>query len=162
MPYVKINDERLYYSDWDGDAQDERPPLVLVHGAGGTHLHWPPQLRRLRDTDVYGLDLPGHGHSRGQGQDSIAAYRELILAWAEALSLRRFVLVGHSMGGAIGQEFALHYADRLAGLVLVSRAGAGVQRRTAAGSSIHPAGSTRGLPRHGQTHLRLGSQPERQ
>jgi len=120
MPYVKINDERLYYSDWDGDAQDERLPLVLVHGAGGTHLHWPPQLRRLRDTDVYGLDLPGHGHSRGQGHDSIAAYRELLLAWAEALSLRRFVLVGHSMGGAIGQEFALHYADRLAGLVLVS------------------------------------------
>ena len=121
MPYTTtINDERLYYSDWDGDAQDERPPLVLVHGAGGTHLHWPPQLRRLRDTDVYGLDLPGHGHSRGQGHDSIAAYREMILAWAKALSLRRFVLVGHSMGGAIGQEFALHYADRLAGLVLVS------------------------------------------
>ncbi|MBC8448372.1 MAG: alpha/beta hydrolase [Chloroflexi bacterium] len=130
MPYVNIRSERIFYSAWDGDRDDERPPLVLVHGAGGTHLHWPPRLRRLRATDVYALDLPGHGHSPGQGRDSIAAYREAILAWAEALSLPPFVLAGHSMGGAIAQDFALNHAERLAGLLLV---GSGARLR------VHPA-----------------------
>lgn len=129
MPYVSINKERIFYSEWDGDPRDERPPLALIHGAGGTHLHWPPLLRRLRDTDVYALDLPGHGHSPGRGRDTIAAYRDLILAWAEAMALRRFVLAGHSMGGAIGLDFGLHYPHRLAGLVLV---GSGAKLR------VHP------------------------
>jgi len=120
MPYVKINNERIFYSAWDGDPEGEHPPLVLGHGAGGTHLHWPPQLRRLRNADVYALDLSGHGHSPGQGRDSIAAYGEVILAWAGALSLPPFVLAGHSMGGAIALDLALNHAERLAGLVLVA------------------------------------------
>lgn len=120
MPYVNIHNERVFYSAWDDDPQGELPPLVLVHGAGGTHLHWPPQLRRLRNADVYALDLPGHGHSPGQGRDSIAAYSELILAWAEALALPPFVLAGHSMGGAIALDFALNHGERLAGLALVA------------------------------------------
>lgn len=119
MPYIDVEDERIFYSEWDGDPSNERPPLVLVHGAGGSHLHWPPQLRRLGDTDVFGLDLPGHGYSSGQGRETIAAYRDLVLAWAEARTLRPFVLVGHSMGGAIGLAFALRYPERLAGLVIV-------------------------------------------
>ncbi len=119
MPYTSIDDERIFYSEWDGDPGDERPPLVLVHGAGGSHLHWPPQLRRLRDTDVYGLDLPGHGYSSGRGREAITAYRDLILAWVEARALRPFVLAGHSMGGAIALAFALHCPELLAGLVLV-------------------------------------------
>ncbi|MDH7485722.1 MAG: alpha/beta hydrolase [Anaerolineae bacterium] len=118
--YVNIHNERIFYSKWDGDPCDGHPPLVLVHGAGGTHLHWPPQLRRLRDANVYALDLPGHGHSLGQGRDSIAAYGAVILAWAEALALPPFVLAGHSMGGAIALDFALNHAERLAGLVLVA------------------------------------------
>jgi pimeloyl-ACP methyl ester carboxylesterase len=130
MRYVVIDGQRLFYCEWDGDANDVLPPVVLVHGAGGTYLHWPPQLRRLRQIDVYGLDLPGHGRSGGQGHDSIAAYRDVVLGWVEALSLRRFVLVGHSMGGAIAQSFALEHANRLAGLVLV---GSGARLR------VHPA-----------------------
>jgi pimeloyl-ACP methyl ester carboxylesterase len=130
MPYTDSDDHRLYHSAWDGDADDEHPPLVLIHGAGGTHLHWPPGLRRLRQTDVYALDLPGHGHSPGPGQETIAGYRDLLLAWADALSLPHFVLAGHSMGGAIAQDLALLAPGRLAGLVLV---GSGARLR------VHPA-----------------------
>jgi len=130
MPYATVNGSPLFTSGWDGDVDEEHPPLVLIHGAGGTHLHWPPLLRRLRHADVYALDLPGHGHSSGPGQETIAGYRDTLLAWADGLSLRRFVLAGHSMGGAIAQEFALHYPQRLAGLVLV---GSGARLR------VHPA-----------------------
>jgi pimeloyl-ACP methyl ester carboxylesterase len=46
-------------------------PLLLIHGAGGSRLNWPPELRRLGGATVYTLDLPGHGRSRGASQDTI-------------------------------------------------------------------------------------------
>mgnify|MGYP001150923554 CR=1 FL=1 len=29
-------------------AREARPPVILIHGAGGSHLHWPAEIRRLR------------------------------------------------------------------------------------------------------------------
>jgi len=95
------------------------PPLVLLHGAGGDRYHWPPRLRRLAETQVYALDLPGHGHSDGAGRRTIAAYVQTLKAFVEALALPPFILMGHSMGGAIALEFALRHPDALTGLVLV-------------------------------------------
>ncbi len=118
MPYTTIHGEKLYYSEHQGTST--APPLVLVHGAGGTHLHWPPQLRRDTPHTVYALDLPGHGRSQGKGRTRIEDYRDVILEWADILGLEKFIIVGHSMGGAIAQEFALTYPDRLKGLVLVA------------------------------------------
>jgi len=134
MPYTTVNEERFYFSKWDARPDklrpdDSVPPLVLVHGAGGTHLHWPPRLRRLKQVDVYGLDLPGHGHSNGNGRESISSYADCVANWAEAARVHRFVLAGHSMGGAIAIDFALRHADLLAGLVLV---GSGARLR------VHP------------------------
>ncbi len=120
MPYVDVNGERLFYAEHRGAAKPSSPPLVLVHGAGGTHLHWPPQVRRLEGHLVHALDLPGHGRSAGKGRTSVPEYRDVVLAWADAVGLERFVLAGHSMGGAIAQEFALTYPERLAGIILVA------------------------------------------
>ncbi len=120
MPYVTVYGERIFYAEHQGPEPSTAPPLVLVHGAGGTHLHWPPQVRRLEGHIVYALDLPGHGRSEGKGRTSVPEYRDVVLAWADAVGLEHFVLAGHSMGGAIAQEFALTYPDRLAGIVLVA------------------------------------------
>ena len=43
----------------------------------------------------------------------------MVYGFCQTLGLERVVLAGHSMGGAIVQEFALHYPGRLAGIVLV-------------------------------------------
>ena len=127
MPYVTIVGERTFYALYQGDVQG-RTNLVLVHGAGGSHLDWPAPLRRLRGANVYDLDLPGHGRSEGAGRSSISAYRDFLLAFSDALGLERAVVVGHSMGGAIALDFVLHYPDRLAGLILV---GSGARLRVA-------------------------------
>ncbi len=78
MPYVTVAGERAFYALYQGDVRGKRH-LVLVHGAGGSHLDWPAPLRRLRETNVYALDLPGHGRSGGTGRSSIAAYRDFLL-----------------------------------------------------------------------------------
>jgi pimeloyl-ACP methyl ester carboxylesterase len=105
------------------------PPLVLVHGAGGNLMHWPGELRRLPGRLVVALDLPGHGRSDGldpqhfdlaHPEKGIAAYAQLVGRFAAELGLGKFVLAGHSMGGAVAQELALAYPEMLIGLVLVA------------------------------------------
>ncbi|MBL7183521.1 MAG: alpha/beta hydrolase [Anaerolineae bacterium] len=127
MPYLTVVGERTFYALYQGDVRGERN-LVLVHGAGGSHLDWPAALRRLRGANVYDPDLPGHGRSEGPGRSSIAAYRDFLLAFLDALGLERVTVVGHSMGGAIALDFALHYPDRLVSLILV---GSGARLRVA-------------------------------
>lgn len=112
---------RLYYRRHEDG--DRGATLVLVHGAGGNHMHWPAELRRLPDAVVYSLDLPGHGKSDGPARAAIGEYMEALRAFVDALGLARFVLVGHSMGGAIALEYALRHGPRLAGLALVGTAG---------------------------------------
>jgi pimeloyl-ACP methyl ester carboxylesterase len=128
MSYVLVDTQPLHYRLSADDVTRRKPPLVLIHGAGGTHMHWPATLRRLADQAVYAIDLPGHGHSKGPGRDTIAAYREVVYAFCQALGLGRVVLAGHSMGSAITLDFALHYPQRLAGMVLV---GGGAKLRVA-------------------------------
>jgi len=96
------------------------PALVLLHGAGGSRLLWPPQLRRLPGAMVYTLDLPGHGRSGGQACDTVTSYAEAIVAFLDEVGIARAVIAGHSMGGAIALTLALDFPDRVAGLVLVA------------------------------------------
>ena len=128
MATAIVGGEKLHYASHRGDPGERRPPLVLVHGAGGTLMHWPGELRRLAGYDVYALDLPGHGGSGGRGRSDTGAYAEAVRGFAETLRLRPFVLAGHSMGGAIALELALQPLDRLTGLVLV---GTGARLRVA-------------------------------
>jgi pimeloyl-ACP methyl ester carboxylesterase len=113
-----------------GPSATGRPPMVLIHGAGGTRLHWPPKLRRLQGWTVYTLDLPGHGDSPGPGQSTIVGYRQAMEVWMDALGLPPVVAVGHSMGGAVALSLGLDAPARVAGLVLV---GTGARLR------VHPA-----------------------
>jgi pimeloyl-ACP methyl ester carboxylesterase len=96
------------------------PPLVLVHGAGGSADLWGPQLDGLADVArVVALDLPGHGPLGGRGQPSVAAYQAWLDGVLTDLIDGPVVLAGHSMGGAIAQAEVLARPERLAGLVLV-------------------------------------------
>lgn len=109
----------LYYHIYQGGQEGQRPPVILLHGAGGTHLYWPSDVRRLSGYRMVALDLPGHGKSGGRGQQSIEAYAGSIIDWMDAVGLHRAVFVGHSMGSAIALTLALDFSDRVLGLGLV-------------------------------------------
>ncbi len=69
------------------------------------------------------VDLPGHGRSKGFPTNEISVYREWLHRFTEAIGLGPFVLAGHSMGGAIALDYALHYPDGVLGLILVGSGG---------------------------------------
>lgn len=102
------------------------PEILFVHGLYGSHLNWErqiasPHLRRYR---LVTYDLRGHGLS-GKPTDP-RAYRDG-RRWGEELAtvirakgLRRPVVVGWSMGGAVITNYLGLYGDaHLAGLVFV-------------------------------------------
>ncbi len=109
---------RLHYTS---NASDQvlRPAVLLIHGAGGHSLSWPPQIRRLHGQRVYALDLPAHGRSDGIGRQRIEDYSNDVLELLDELRILRAVLVGHSMGGAIALDIAIRYPKRVLGLGLI-------------------------------------------
>jgi pimeloyl-ACP methyl ester carboxylesterase len=103
-----------------------RPIALLIHGAGGTHHNWPPQVRRLGGQWIYALDLPGHGRSEGTGRQLISEYSADIVRFMDSIRLPAAVMVGHSMGAAIALTLALDHSERVLGLCLL---GAGASLR---------------------------------
>ena len=130
MPHIQAGRSRVHFVELGPALKGRLSPIVFVHGAGGSHQIWCHQLRALGERrKAIALDLPGHGDSNGSGADRIDGYRDLLKEFLAERGLHLTILVGHSMGGAITQSFALAYPDQLAAIVLV---GTGARLR------VHP------------------------
>jgi pimeloyl-ACP methyl ester carboxylesterase len=116
MPFLSTTHGTLFVAQ-----SGQGPPLVCVHGAGGSHEYWGYQRRDLAAIGrVIALDLPGHGRSPGEGAAQVATYSAALLAALDALELEQAILLGHSMGGAVALWTALHAPARVRGLALLS------------------------------------------
>ena len=99
-------------------------PVILVHGNWATSSWWEPVLERLPEgVRAVAPDLRGRGLTTGGTDDHrILTYAADLGAFADALGIERFALVGHSLGSAVALEFALERPDRLTFLAVVSPA----------------------------------------
>lgn len=109
----------IYYAQFDDGRKDE-PPVILIHGAGSSHLFWPAEIRRMPGQRVLAIDLPGHGNSSGTAQQTISAYADQLVEFLAALGLYQAVFVGHSMGGAVALDLAVRKPTHVAGLGLIA------------------------------------------
>jgi pimeloyl-ACP methyl ester carboxylesterase len=110
-------------------SSEGRDPLILIHGAGGSYLYWPLEIRHMPGRGILAIDLPGHGESSGDVVQSIEAHVLAMLDFLDNLGINQAVLAGHSMGSAIAQRMSLDHPDRIKGLILV---GSGAKLR------VHP------------------------
>lgn len=113
---AKANEVEIYYEEYGkGDS------IIFLHGWMEDHSMWYPQMvyfsRRHR---VILYDQRGHGRSdKPQQNYSIQAMSDDLYAFTEKLNIKRFTLVGHSMGGSVAINFALDHPEKLSKMVLV-------------------------------------------
>ncbi|HSR53870.1 MAG TPA: alpha/beta hydrolase [Acidobacteriota bacterium] len=93
--------------------------LVFVHGWLCDRTYWREQLEFFaQNYRVVALDLAGHGESgRNRENWTIRAFGHDVASVMEALQLKRVVLIGHSMGGAVVVEAARLAPQNVIGLV---------------------------------------------
>ncbi|MGD8388079.1 MAG: alpha/beta hydrolase [Desulfobacteraceae bacterium] len=118
---LNVRGETLRVLESGPQTDGGKPTLVFIHGAGGDGTLWDEQEKDLGTRyTVLRLELPAHGGSSGKGEEQISDY----VRWVEAVLKERvdpgsYILIGHSMGGAIAMEFAAGQPAGLVGLVLV-------------------------------------------
>jgi pimeloyl-ACP methyl ester carboxylesterase len=110
---------RFHYLDWGTPGL---PPVVFLHG-GGLNAHtWDLVCASLRpERHCLALDQRGHGESEWSPEMDYSTDSHVgdLGAFVDALGLRRFVLVGMSLGGVNALAWAGRHSERLAGLVIV-------------------------------------------
>lgn len=89
--------------------------IIFIHGAGNTGLVWHYQTEYFADSEA--ISLPGH--PEGKPCASIADYADWLHQYVLNKGYSQPVLVGHSMGGAVAQVYALKYPLDVKGIVLI-------------------------------------------
>jgi glycerol-3-phosphate dehydrogenase len=110
----------VHFADFGGAG----PPMVLVHGLGGSCENWlavgGPLAEHAR---VLAPDLPGFGRTPPAGRPiTVTASQEALHRFLQVAVKEPAILVGNSMGGLIAMMQAASAPDSVAGLVLVAPA----------------------------------------
>jgi pimeloyl-ACP methyl ester carboxylesterase len=117
---IALDGVGIHYVD-----RGQGPPLVLIHGLGGSICNFryniPVLSQHLR---VVALDLKGFGYSErpAAGDYSLTAQARLVGELMDRLGIPRAAVLGHSMGGAIALRLAATWPEKVDRLILVGSA----------------------------------------
>ena len=95
------------------------PPIIFVHGVGLNHSIWEPQIDAF-DNTVIVYDILGHGKTPLVKQDiTFEDFSDQLTNLVDELNIKRFHLVGFSIGSLIARNFACKFNHRLESLTLL-------------------------------------------
>ena len=131
---VHANGIRQHYLRYGGASGERagRDAVVIVPGITSPAITWGFVGERFgRHFDTYVLDVRGRGLSSASPEldYSLDAQAADLVAFADALGLQRYAVVGHSMGGRIGIRAAAAGPRGLSRLVIVDPPVSGPGRR---------------------------------
>lgn len=114
---MKVNGKE-YAVEIDGEG----PPVLFIHGLGGTGNFFQPQAEALAaNFQVIRPDLEGSGRTPHSGGAPLS-----ITGWVDDLAdlvvqhgLENLRIVGHSMGTLVAQELTLRLGDQVAAVALL-------------------------------------------
>jgi N-formylmaleamate deformylase len=128
---VHANGVRQHYLRYGG-ARTDRDPIILLPGITSPAITWGFVGEQLGHAfDVYILDVRGRGLSEASTDldYSLDTQAKDVIAFAEALSLSTYAIVGHSMGARIAIRAARSHPAGLTRLVLIDPPVSGPGRR---------------------------------
>lgn len=105
----------LHYREYAGAGE----PLLILHGLFGNLKNWHTHARQLQARfRVISVDLRNHGESPHVDSMSYPEMAADVIALLDRLELGTARLLGHSMGGKVAMELALHHAERVSALLV--------------------------------------------
>lgn len=117
--FIDIDGESIHYLDIGSG-----PPLVMIHGLGGSLLNYAYALsgKLAGDFRVILVDRPGSGYSirASRSTASVKAQAQTIARLIVSLGLQRPLIVGHSLGGAVSLAIALYHPEQVSALALIA------------------------------------------
>jgi 3-oxoadipate enol-lactonase len=113
---LKTKDGRFGY---EAAGDPDKTPLVFLHGIGGAARAWRGQIATFSDRyRALAWDMPGYGGSAALPRVTIATLADALQYFLQAIGGPRPVLVGHSIGGMIVQQWLTRHRRGAAAVVL--------------------------------------------
>ena len=113
---MKTEDGRFGF-EAAGDSSQR--PLVFLHGIGGAARAWRGQIAAFGDRyHAIAWDMPGYGGSAPLATASMATLADALQDFLDQVGATKPVLVGHSIGGMIVQQWLLNHREAAAAVVL--------------------------------------------
>ncbi|HZY17381.1 MAG TPA: alpha/beta hydrolase [Ramlibacter sp.] len=96
------------------------PTVLMLHGIGGGHLAFAPQVESLASAGFRAVawDMPGYGRSAPIEPYTFKGLAGSCITLIESLQCGHVVLVGHGMGGMVAQEVVARRPELVSRLVL--------------------------------------------
>jgi len=113
--YLKVEDKKIFYIIRESGKSKA---LIFIHGSGGSSDTWKNQLNLDVDYDIIALDLPSHDKSDNFSDLSLGLYVDVVHLFIKSLNYENIILCGHSLGGAIVQQYYFTYPKDVSGLIL--------------------------------------------
>jgi 3-oxoadipate enol-lactonase len=115
---MKTDDDRFTY---EAAGEAGLPPLVFLHGIGGAARAWRIQLEAFGERyRAIAWDMPGYGGSSPLACVSIATLADALQDFLSNIGAVKPILVGHSIGGMIVQQWLVNN-PRSAGAVVLAQ-----------------------------------------
>lgn len=115
--HAAVNGVNYYYA-----VYGKGEPLLLLHGGLGQIEMFGPNLTKLAQSrQVIGVDLQGHGRtSLGNRDINLADMGNDMAGVLKKLGYDQVDVLGYSMGGGVGFQFAIQHPQMVRRLALVS------------------------------------------
>jgi 3-oxoadipate enol-lactonase len=104
---------------YEAAGDPRKTPLVFLHGIGGAARAWRGQIAAFGERyHAVAWDMPGYGGSAPLANATIAALADALQDFLQQIGAKRPVLVGHSIGGMIVQQWLTKHPRDAAAVVL--------------------------------------------
>jgi len=95
-------------------------PLLILHGLFGSSDNWQTLAKQFAtDFKVFSIDLRNHGRSFHHEEFDYRVMMHDISEFVHEKGLDKVSLLGHSMGGKLSMNYALHFPEKVKNLIII-------------------------------------------